>query len=785
MQISPDLFADIAQEQGAGGTLGFNGFQGLYTESAWIATFCLFIIWLLSLLISPIIVKLFPSTSSGGRETNSAAERMSYFTRACRDAFLIILATTLVNMAGFGINSGVVTLTWIVFGLLVAWIVAIAAGLSFWWLELLLLLPIVVLQIINFALAFRNAPTYGTGSGAAGSANPQSGEPSPSDSQKQPLPSSTSDPTLPPQPPAPPIAPTVEEPEEDNELSERVKQEKERIEVLNAKPSPTMGCECYLIIDADNPSKCRECSGIFREVAKMEQEKTRILAMLEEEQRTLEEMGGKEKELKHEASIHLDKIKRFEDIISGKEEVQARLQRDLQSMGEKIIEEIEKRAELQVSRDALQDELEELTKSLFEEANVMVADEARKRHHHETREKSLEQELANLKLQLQMEQLQLRELQIKMEESKVSAAKNPRAAAISAAELGSSSAPMSRASSGASLNIPISDPIDLMLLNEFQDFLKNGPTVKLNKLHTLPFMKNLIEDDVTPCLRFGGNPRTSTKRLIDSIVMNSCFVEEMSAAQIAAVKAQHQSIKDGVDINSTSNSSAKHSRRASTVDADKGLILSAQATAPTQAIFQKTVLERLSTWSISSSSTTASASIPAAIVVDGCSTCGRIGPTKHHFKISEAADDTWCPICQPCRDRLVAVCEFYNFVRHVRQGLYSTRRHEDLFQEVLTLKRKMFFARVGAFGSLSSERPFSSGRQMLRPDSQLLKDFELNAASGGVGGGGTSGALGMTGSPGLSRMTIMKRLNEDPPVPSSSGLSRGGSASSLQIPLRG
>ncbi|KAJ3330584.1 hypothetical protein HDU76_005312 [Blyttiomyces sp. JEL0837] len=101
-------------------------------------------------------------------------------------------------------------------------------------------------------------------------------------------------------------------------------------------------------------------------------------------------------------------------------------------------------------------------------------------------------------------------------------------------------------------------------------------------------------------------------------------------------------------INSNSNSSAKHSRRASTVDADKGLILSAQATAPTP-IFQKTVLERLSTWSILSSSTTASASIPAAILVDGCSTCGRIGPTKHHFKISEYADDTWCPIIWNCR----------------------------------------------------------------------------------------------------------------------------------------
>ena len=38
-------------------------------------------------------------------------------------------------------------------------------------------------------------------------------------------------------------------------------------------------------------------------------------------------------------------------------------------MGEKAVMEMEKRAEIQVSKDALQMELDELSKTLYEEAN--------------------------------------------------------------------------------------------------------------------------------------------------------------------------------------------------------------------------------------------------------------------------------------------------------------------------------------------------------------------------------------------------------------------------------
>lgn len=71
-------------------------------------------------------------------------------------------------------------------------------------------------------------------------------------------------------------------------------------------------------------------------------------------------------------------------------------------MGEKLVDEIEKRAELQHSHETVKEELETLTKTLFEEANQMVSTEAKKRHHHETREKSLEQQLKELEVSISL-----------------------------------------------------------------------------------------------------------------------------------------------------------------------------------------------------------------------------------------------------------------------------------------------------------------------------------------------------------------------------------------------
>ncbi|KAJ3195718.1 hypothetical protein HK101_011230 [Irineochytrium annulatum] len=484
---------------------------------------------------------------------------------------------------------------------------------------------------------------------------------------------------------------------------------------LTAGPEPTSTCICYTVIDADDPAKCRACGGKLDPVLALARHRGLATKWLADARLTLEKATAREEAASNETSTVSVRVEELEDLMDSRAEELQRIQRDLQVMAEKVADEIEKRTELQSAKDGLQAELDELTKSLFEEANNLKLDERQKREQHESREKSLEHELHEARTQLQMEQLRLREIKIKMEETRF-AEEVGRDGMVVNSDSSSSLASEAGAVAGSSFSSNTTNPIDPVLLSEFKDFLTNGPTVKINKLHTLPFMKNALEDDVTPCLRFGGNPRTSTRKLVDFVMMHSCFVEEMTQPQVAA----HQALlTTAPQVSGGSASNVNKPVRTGTGGAETGTVVAP----PTQAIFQKTVLERISTWSTSSASTSATSSI----VPGGCAACGRLTPVRFQFKISESADDTWCPICTQCRDRLVASCEFYNFVRHVRQGLYSTRRHEDLYLEMLTLKRKMFFSRMGVSGQVS--RHFATTLIILAMDLYAVLGLESRTVS--------------------------------------------------------
>ncbi|KAI9495267.1 hypothetical protein BDB00DRAFT_736532, partial [Zychaea mexicana] len=78
-----------------------------------------------------------------------------------------------------------------------------------------------------------------------------------------------------------------------------------------------------------------------------------------------------------------------------------------------------------------------------------------------------------------------------------------------------------------------------------------------------------------------------------------------------------------------------------------------------------------------------------------CSACGRPadqqGSLLYRFRLDES--DDWAAIDQYCRDRLVAVCEFYVFIRNVQKGFYADREIDDLYTENIRLRLQMFYSR--------------------------------------------------------------------------------------------
>ncbi|KAJ3080478.1 hypothetical protein HK102_003019 [Quaeritorhiza haematococci] len=580
----------------------------------------------------------------------------------------------------------------------------------------------------------------------------------------------------------------------------------EEVEGLPVDPS----CPCNMVVD-DNGSKiCKHCKGVIRPLARLhtELERTRQKALT---------LGAQNNENTQELNRLRTKCERLSDEIQAKQDELIATQRDLQTMGEKLVDEIEKRAEMQHSKEVVQDELDELTKSLFEEANNLVAQEAQRRFHHEKREQVLEHQLKETVIQWQTDQDQLKELKAKLEllmaekEEWSTAAmfgdnhslgddiltNSNRQSLITDSGLGSEigdHTSNSGASGGGSAGLVApEDLIDATALSEFYDFVSAISAVKIERIHSLTYMKVALEEEVEPCLKFGGNPRTSTKKLLQTILNNTCYVEEMSPAQISAMQVQVQQMQGGSVSSPNPASATSPSLGSSSAPNSAGIkerplsqssvtslesetsssgggfsaFYSSGASSPgangkqtpTQAIFNKTVMERLSVfgglgWGKSNgagdSAAAAANANASTLVVGGCSTCGRTTSGFHphtnttstnasssangatitpqptntqqqpplicrwQFKVSDHPDDIWHPVCQNCRDRLVSVCEFYHFVRCLHQGLYSTRRIEDLFLEAFILKRKMFYARQGMSQLASNERLLGVMRKRLQ-----------------------------------------------------------------------
>ncbi|KAI8914226.1 hypothetical protein EDD86DRAFT_198757 [Gorgonomyces haynaldii] len=449
-------------------------------------------------------------------------------------------------------------------------------------------------------------------------------------------------------------------------------------------PEADKDCVCNKIHDKTDPRKCAVCKGEIKIVGKLYQEKASLQSELARTSKKVQQAILKTEEKTRELQEAEKKIAQLEQSLEMAQEELSTTKHDLEVLGEKLTDSIERTAELQHAKEALQDELEELTRSLFEEANSMVANEARQRHEHEVKGVAIAKQLGETERQLQLEQAQLRDLRIRYTQME-------RKYEDLLIEMDNAKPQENK------LRISTDRPtkedfIDPRLLEQFRELVEQGPRLKFHKIHNYIFMRNALEDEVIPCLRFGGNPLTSTKKFIDAIVANTCFIEEMDAEAINKLKERDEKIKSQ-QVKPPSPATAT----------------------PTQSLFNKTVLERLTN--------ALTISEPELPPPGGCSTCGKQEEYRFRFKISDVSQDVWCPICISCRDRLLAVVEFYQFIRNMRQGLYSTRPVEDLYIETLNLKRMMFYTRIGA--KVAIDRPdFFTSTMPVRMNSSLLLSVE-------------------------------------------------------------
>ncbi|KAL0094064.1 hypothetical protein F4703DRAFT_1768739 [Phycomyces blakesleeanus] len=418
-------------------------------------------------------------------------------------------------------------------------------------------------------------------------------------------------------------------------------------------------CPCHHILVSEHSMYCALCDRVIPIVEQLQKEKEAGLRAIKELRDKIKLENDRAKQ--HEMTIR--ELSTAANDLSQSVQVKSQeltaLRSDMAKLNEKYIGQVDKVIELQLAKDAVESELEELSRKLFEEANGMVANEKREKHKIEVAYEHLRKQLTETQERLSTEELQLNELRTMMstmDEQKPQEEDKPR----------DQSNPDQR---------PLHDPdqravrdlaglfpeklavepseedslmgVDPMLMDMFVEFVETADRVPLNKIHVVPFLKYSQREGVDSCLHFGPNSRLSVRKLNEAIVMNTCFIEETPAGY-AAEQAERMT--------------------------DVPLKISAS----------KTMLwERLNGAEVAT--------------FRGCQACGREDPRvplSYRFRVSYF--DDWACIDRFCRDRLVAVCEFYVFVRNVRQGYYNSRSVQDLYHEMIRLRLQMFYASMGA-----------------------------------------------------------------------------------------
>jgi hypothetical protein len=158
------------------------------------------------------------------------------------------------------------------------------------------------------------------------------------------------------------------------------------------------------------------------------------------------------------------------------------------------------------------------------------------------------------------------------------------------------------------------------------------------------------KEDIEPCLQFGiSSSRMCTKTMMECMMRKPCFIESMT-------------LREARRMPPAVNASAIY----------------------------RPFWERLTSSSSSESS--------LENMYIECAACKRrfhilqyLDQTFYRFRLDE--QDDWLLIDKACRNRLVAVCDFYSFLRNIQLGYYQGGSLKDLYTDNIQLRMQIFYSR--------------------------------------------------------------------------------------------
>ncbi|KAK4520349.1 Arf GTPase arl1 [Mucor velutinosus] len=208
----------------------------------------------------------------------------------------------------------------------------------------------------------------------------------------------------------------------------------------------------------------------------------------------------------------------------------------------------------------------------------------------------------------------------------------------------------------------VQDILSIENSNHSSFFYYTHPQIVLPPAQQSEYIMQCEKEDIEPCLGFG-NPesRMCVKVMMEYMLHKPCFIEHI------------------------------------TLDVARNI------PPPTNAIssaYYRPLWERWSVntyYSATSATTSTLSNLPETKQLE-CASCGRKTnlkqpSTQKFYRFRLVEEDDWLLIDHDCRNRLVAVCDFYSFIRNIQLGLYQNRSFHDLYQENVQLRLKMFYSR--------------------------------------------------------------------------------------------
>ncbi|PSK51706.1 Rab guanine nucleotide exchange factor sec2 [Elsinoe australis] len=394
--------------------------------------------------------------------------------------------------------------------------------------------------------------------------------------------------------------------------------------------------------------------------------------------------------------------KHAEDIESGVLLKKAEVDAQIEQMRAELEEARREREASDKAKRGMETELENLTASLFEEANNMVADARRETEAAEKRTAQFRSQLQDTETLLSSQQEQLQDLKGVMEKLSSERDENEPLPHLSTA--------------------PSTPATDANKMSRILDALPLSPGMpgEVAPDHPLRFshlLHPVLRNDLPTYNDFAELLRTS--RAINSVSHQrsssghvSRSPSSLAANPAASSSSPHLpgSFNTPLGANITSPSApgspalpplkeSKFFKRALTEDIEPTLRLDL---APGLSwLARRTVLTSITAGALVIEPFAPSSKLYGPVYA--CALCGEdrrqdIYARRHRFRTSEDVSAQRYPLCEWCVNRLRATCDFAAFLRMCRDGTWKAGTEEEIrsaWEEAVRLRERMFWGRIG------------------------------------------------------------------------------------------